>query len=143
MTLLTRASQLFPDFPSSLSQLLNDDYDWNTRRVPNVPAVNILENENAYSLELAIPGLQKEDIDINLDQQHLSISGHKKAESDIKEEHYTRREFSYESFSRAFVLPDSVDADQIEANYQDGLLKVVLPKKDRVNVASKTQIKVN
>jgi len=143
MTLLTRASHLFPDFPSSLSQFLHDDKDWNIRGVSNVPAVNILENENAYSLELAVPGLQKEDIDINLDQQHLSISGHKKAESERKEEHYTRREFSYESFNRAFVLPDSVDADQIEANYQDGLLKVILPKKDRVNVASKTQIKVN
>jgi HSP20 family protein len=99
----------------------------------NQPAVNIKENDKEFLLELAAPGLKKEDFNISFEKDHLVISASKKTETEEKDEsHQVRRtEFHYESFERSFLLQeDKVDVDQINAQYQDGILKLVIPKKE-------------
>lgn len=92
------------------------------------PSVNISENDNAFEIELAVPGFNKEDFKINLEKQLLTISMDKK---EVKEEkQYNKREFTYESFSRSFTLPENVDGENISAEYVDGILKVLIAKKE-------------
>ena len=95
----------------------------------NVPSVNIIENDNDFEIEFAAPGVKKEDFNINLDNQVLTISREVKDEKETNE-NYTRREFVYGSFSRSFTLPKSVKFDNIAADYNQGILKITLPKKE-------------
>ena len=95
----------------------------------NQPAVNIKENEKDFELEFAIPGFNKEDFNIEVDKNVLTVSSETKNEAETKEENFTRREFSFFSFKRAFTLPEIVDEDQIKANYERGILRLNLPKK--------------
>lgn len=95
-----------------------------------LPAVNVLDNNEEYIVEMAVPGLKKSDFDISLDNQMLSISAELSTENDDVNENYTRREFGYSSFKRTFSLPESVETDKINAKYEDGILKVLLPKRD-------------
>lgn len=104
----------------------------------NLPAVNVKETADKFELEVAAPGMKKEDFKIELDNNILGISSEKKEENERTEEKYTRREFSYHSFRRTFTLPDSVDADNILAAYQEGVLKIEIPKrKEEEKVNSK------
>ncbi|NJL14345.1 MAG: Hsp20/alpha crystallin family protein [Microscillaceae bacterium] len=96
--------------------------------VNNIPAVNVKENETEFRLELAVPGLRKEDFQINIDNGMLTITAERKSETEEKKDHYTRREFNYTSFRRSFRLPETVAQDQIDAKYNEGVLEVVLPK---------------
>ena len=95
-----------------------------------IPPVNIQENENDFLLELEIPGLKKEDFNIELDNDVLIISSEVKKGSEEKNENYTRKEFTVSSFRRAFTLPETVDSDEINAAYKAGILKISLPKKE-------------
>ncbi|MFD1613778.1 Hsp20/alpha crystallin family protein [Gelatiniphilus marinus] len=95
-----------------------------------LPKVNIKESADAYMVEMAVPGLKKSDFQINLNNQVLSISTETKQENEHTEENYTRREFGYSSFKRTFTLPETVNDDKINANYKDGILTIVLPKKE-------------
>ncbi|MGB5553488.1 MAG: Hsp20/alpha crystallin family protein, partial [Flavobacteriaceae bacterium] len=94
-----------------------------------VPAVNIKENEKDFELELAVPGRKKEDFKIEIDDKVLTVSSEVKTENEMVEGNYTRREFSFNSFKRAFTLPDTIDEERIKADYVDGLLRFVLPKR--------------
>ena len=94
-----------------------------------LPAVNIKENEKDFELELAIPGFKKEDFNIEVDENILTISSEVTSENESKESNYTKREFSYTSFKRAFTLPETVDEDNINANYESGILRLTLPKR--------------
>ena len=98
----------------------------------NVPAVNISETDQAYHVELAIPGLKKEDIKINVEEDQLKISAEQKSELEESDESrkYSRKEFNYSSFARAFTLPDLADQAKIEAEYNDGVLVVSVAKKE-------------
>ena len=96
----------------------------------DVPSVNIIENEKNFVIEFAAPGVKKEDFNINLDNQVLTVSREVNEEKEEKKENYTRREFVYGSFSRSFTLPKSVKFDNIAADYSEGILKVTLPKKE-------------
>jgi HSP20 family protein len=96
----------------------------------NVPAVNITERKDDYLVSLAAPGLKKEDFKIDVEGNLLTISSEKEEENEEKEEKYTRQEYSYSSFERSFTLPNEVDKDKIDAHYQDGVLELVLPKKE-------------
>jgi len=96
----------------------------------DVPSVNIIENEKDYVIEFAAPGVKKEDFNINLDNQVLTVSREVKEEKEEKKENYTRREFVYGSFSRSFTLPKSVKFDNIAADYNEGILVITLPKKE-------------
>jgi HSP20 family protein len=102
-----------------------------------------MENEKDYELELAVPGRKKEDFNIEIDKDVLTISSEIKYEDEAKEENYTRREFGFSSFKRAFTLPETIDSDKIEANYEDGLLKFVLPKKEEALPKPKRMIELS
>ena len=110
----------------------NDWFEKNTLfgKMTTVPPVNIIENENNYILSLAVPGMKKEDFKIALEGLMLSISLQKQEEE--FEEKFTRREYNFYSFSRSFTLPEDVKPEYIEAKYEDGLLKMVLPRKEEV-----------
>ena len=116
-----------------LPSLFNDffDFDWSTRyqnASSSLPAVNVQEQEKQYILELAVPGKTKEDFELSLDNDVLSISSSDSAESKVNDG-FTRREFSYASFKRSFALPDTIDSSGIKAKYAQGILSIELPKK--------------
>lgn len=106
-----------------------------------MPAVNISENVDSYLVELAVPGLQKEDFKLNLEKNVLSISAEKKTETEQVEQKFTRKEFSYHSFKRSFNLPEHVEKDSIHAEYKDGILSLrILKKKEAVEQVKEIQI---
>jgi len=101
-----------------------------------VPAVNVVENHNEYKVNLAAPGMKKSDFEINVEGNMLTISSEKEESKEEKDEQYTRKEFSYSSFSRSFSLPEDVKQDKIEAAYEDGVLKISLPKREDARTKS-------
>lgn len=108
----------------------------------DVPAVNIKEEKDKFVLEMAAPGMKKDDFQINLDNYQLTVSSEKKEEKKEKEDNYTRREFFYSTFSRSFTLPKSVDIEKIKADYKNGILSIVLPKKEEETKLTR-QIKIS
>ncbi|MDZ4822730.1 MAG: Hsp20/alpha crystallin family protein [Flavobacteriales bacterium] len=111
-------------------------------RTASSPAVNVKETTENFSLELAAPGLEKADFNIDMKDQLLSISVEKKNENKQEGENYSRREWSYSNFRRSFSIPENVDAAKIAATYTNGILIVVLPKKEISVSESKKQIVV-
>ncbi len=101
-------------------------------RMMTVPAVNIIENKDDYMVSLAVPGMKKDDFNIDVEGNMLTISSEKEESKEEKDEKYNRKEYSYSSFSRSFTLPEEVNREKIEAKYEDGLLKLMLPKKEEV-----------
>lgn len=133
-------------WPSFVDEFLNRDL-WPTffdsSSHFSVPAVNILEDEKEYRVELVAPGIDKKDVDINLEDDVLTISSEKEMKNEEKEGKYMRREFNYTSFSRSFVVPEEVDAEKIAAEHKNGILTIHLPKKEEeVKKTKKRQIKV-
>lgn len=109
----------------------NDWFDGGlSGRIINVPAVNISEQKDDYLVSLAAPGMKKDDFKIDLEGNILSISCEKEETKEEKEKKFTRKEYNYSSFCRSFTLADEVNREKIEAKYEDGVLKVVLPKKE-------------
>lgn len=96
----------------------------------SLPKVNIKEGEDGYLLELAVPGMAKEDFKIKLDQDVLTVSSEKKEEVSKDSKQYTRQEFSYQSFERKFNLPEDVNSEKITANYVNGVLSIEIPKRE-------------
>lgn len=95
----------------------------------SVPAVNIKNNENEFEIEVAAPGLEKEDFNIEVEENTLKLSVNKSSEVEEKEENFTRKEFNYFNFQRSFTLPKNlIETEKVAANYQDGILKITLPK---------------
>ncbi|MBU2945419.1 Hsp20/alpha crystallin family protein [Zobellia uliginosa] len=95
-----------------------------------LPKVNIKETADDFILEMAVPGLKKSDFQIDLDNQVLSISTETTETNEHKEDTYTRREYGYSSFKRSFTLPETVNDEKVNASYQDGILSILLPKKE-------------
>ncbi len=129
---IKRQNPFFPVFNDFFGENFLNDSDWNTS-----PAVNIAENKDGFRIEVAAPGLKKEDFKINIDKRLLEISSSKETtvetgNKDAKEgeDKYYRKEFSYSSFKRTFTLPSYADTDAIKANYVDGVLFVTVPKKE-------------
>jgi len=106
----------------------------------NIPAVNIKETDDHFFLEIAVPGLGKDDVAIELDNDLLTISS--KINSEENEVRYTRKEFNYQSFQRSFTLPDSVNGNAINASYENGVLLVTIPKKEEAKVLPKRSIAI-
>jgi HSP20 family protein len=96
-----------------------------------VPAVNIRETEDLFIVEMAAPGMKKEDFNIEIKQGMLSISSERKEEKEEKKENFTRKEFSFRSFERSFQLPENVNPELIKASYKEGLLLIELPKREK------------
>ncbi|QTD37633.1 Hsp20/alpha crystallin family protein [Polaribacter batillariae] len=120
----------FPVLPNVFSDFFRD---WSTTNFSDtnttLPAVNIKENENDFIVEVAVPGMDKKDFKIDLDNDVLTISSEKKTENEKTDDNYTRKEYSYMSFRRSFTLPKGVvDSDKIKANYKNGELKITIPK---------------
>lgn len=133
-----------------LPGLLEDIFDNNVienkfNNFRSLPAVNIEELEDKYSLELAAPGKSKKDFNIELDNDLLTISSEIKEEnrSEDKERNFSRREFSYESFKRSFTLPESVDTSKIKASYKNGILTLDLPKREEAKTQPKRMIDIS
>ncbi|MFN3753620.1 Hsp20/alpha crystallin family protein [Flavobacterium sp.] len=122
----------YNNFPSIIDEFLKPDWFGGFQNLQtNIPAVNIKETDTNYSLELAAPGKVKDDFTIEIDHNVLTISSEVKTENEQKDDNgrYTRREFSYAAFRRAFTLPETVNTEDINANYENGVLFVTLPKK--------------
>lgn len=102
-----------------------------------IPAVNVKEDEKGFQIEVAAPGLQKEDFKVSLHENRLSISASKEQNQEVKTEKYTRQEFNYSNFQRSFALPKNIDGDSIQASYENGILSIVLPKKEEIKPAVK------
>ena len=122
---------------SWLPDIFNDFFDnsWMERPTYTAPAINVIETEKEYEVELAAPGLNKEDFKVHVDaDNNLHIEMEKKTENKEGKKHgrYLRREFSYEKFQQTLLLPDDVDAEKIEAKVENGVLNVTLPKKEKI-----------
>jgi HSP20 family protein len=126
-----------------MEDFFNNDFLSLSRFNANVPPVNVKETSDAYHLELAVPGLYKENVDINLDGNLLTISGKHEEKINEEKENYTRREFNFSSFTRTFTLPESVNAEAITADLKDGILKVNLPKKEEEKNKGPKSIKIS
>lgn len=117
--------------PFFMSDLFNDDFlPAFQNRNSQLPAVNIREDEKQYALELAVPGIDKKDLRIDINEDVLTISSEAKQENEENKDGYKRKEFSYSTFCRSFSIPDDVTRDKIEASYKDGILTVSLPKQE-------------
>ena len=132
-------------FPSIIDELLKPDWLGGMQNFnANIPAVNIKETDTNFGIELAAPGKTKEDFNIEIDHNVLTISSEEKTEKEEKDNQgkYTRREFSYSSFRRAFTLPESVNAESINATYENGVLHVTLPKREEALPKPKRLIEI-
>ena len=132
-----------PFFPSLIDDIIYND--WNIKSPSHsstMPAVNIKELDSQFEIELAVPGIQKEDFAIEVEEGILSISSTQEEEQVNEKGKFTRREFSYNSFRRSFTLPDSVDPTKIDASYSNGVLRVLLPKHKEAQPQPKKLIKI-
>ena len=131
-------------FSPFLSNLFDDDFfPVVSNRTSSMPAVNIKENEKNYTLELAVPGMDKKDLKIDINEDVLTISSETKNETEEEKDGYKRKEFSYSSFCRSFYIPDNVNKDKIGASYKDGILTVEIPKVEEEKNKITKQIKIS
>ena len=135
MTLIRTSDRLYPAFFNNLFS--RELMDWNNAGFSamdtTLPAVNILEDEDRIQIEVAAPGMKKEDFKINLDQNRLTVSAEKEEEKNETNDRYARKEFCYSSFSRQFNVPvETIDGEQIQASYKDGILSLTLPKREEL-----------
>jgi HSP20 family protein len=136
-----RFPSLFEDFFKPWNEFVNTGGSWG--RTLTTPAVNITENKDNFHVTMAIPGMKKNDFNIDVNGNLLTISSEKEESKDDSTQQYTRREYSYSSFSRSFTLPDDVNKEKIDAVYDDGVLKLTLPKKEEAkHLASSKHISV-
>lgn len=128
--------------PSFLSGLDEELFNKRQSTKSTQVAVNIIERDEDYIVEMAVPGFKKENIHIELDGHKLSIKGEAKQSEETEEVNYTHREFSYGEFTRSFTLPKDVDGQNIEADYKDGVLSVIVPKPEtKKKIVKKIEVK--
>ncbi len=136
------------EIPSLLANFFNNDmenFGLSNFSATNttLPSVNIKENPEGFEVEVAAPGFDKSDFNIELDGDVLTISSEKQIENETKEdERFTKREFSYQSFTRSFTLPEVVESDKITAKYDKGILRIAIPKKEEAKPKPVKQIAV-
>lgn len=124
------------NYPSVFDRFFdNNMLDWNNRHFSDtnttLPSVNIKENTDEFTVEVAVPGFDKKDFNIEIENDTLTISSEKKIENEEREgERITKREFSYQSFTRSFSLPVLVEREKIKAKYENGILNIIIPKKE-------------
>lgn len=138
----------FNEFPSFFDDVLTREFFNKTKRAGfnTMPSVNIRETDKSFDLELAAPGLEKKNFKIDLSEDKLTISSVHESSSEEKNETetFSRREFNYHSFSRSFVLPEKlIDKEAISASYENGILKVVLPKKEKAITNQNREIQIS
>jgi len=126
---LRKAGEVFPSFFDDFFKPWNNWFG--NERTMTVPAVNVAENKEDYKISVAAPGLKKNDFNIDIEGNMLTISCEKEESKEEKNGHYSRTEYNYSSFSRSFTLPEEVIKDKIEASYEDGVLRLTLPKTEQ------------
>jgi HSP20 family protein len=139
-------NRLFTDFPLLFDDAFSKNFFEKQSRMFNVPAVNIKETDKSFELDLAVPGMDKKDFKIELKDGSITISAkhENKVEETNEKERYSRREFSYQSFSRSFVLAeDLVDTEGINAKYENGILNVFIPKKSNTQIDLSREIQIS
>jgi HSP20 family protein len=147
MTLLKR-NEYVPAWSNFFNDFLNRDWnDWSLQNFSDtnttLPSVNIKDTTDAFEVEMAAPGMDKKDFNIELNNDLLTISSEKKSEKETKEgSTYTRKEYSYQSFSRSFTLPGIVEHDKISAKYENGVLRINIPKKEEAKPKPAKQIAI-
>lgn len=142
---LVKSSNYYPNLFDRFFD--NDFFNWSNQNYSNtnttLPSVNIKEDNDGFEVEMAAPGFVKDDFKIELNNSVLTISSDKKVENETKEgQKFTRREFSYQSFSRSFTLPNIVESEKISAKYENGLLSVIIPKKEEAKPKPVRQIEI-
>ena len=147
MRTLVRTNRMFPEMPSIFDEFLRgslmEEGKGNLNNRGTLPAVNTFENKDSYELEVAAPGMKKDDFKIELDNNTLTISSEKNENHEEKENEYSRREFRYQSFTRSFQLPENkVENSKIAARYTDGILYVSIPKREEAKVQPTRMIEV-
>lgn len=146
MALARRSDSYVPSF---IDRFFNNDLmDWGMNNFSStntsLPAVNVRETEDDYFIEVAAPGMKKQDFKINYNNNVLTISSERQEEKEDRNEKYSRREFSYQSFQRSFTVPhNDVDGEKIEASYKDGILNIKLPKREEVKPKPAREIKIS
>lgn len=132
--------------PSLFEDMLRPMNEWLDERWPfssHLPAVNVKETDKSYEINLAAPGLEKSDFKIDLNGNMITISAEKEETEEEKEDGFTRKEYNFNSFSRSFTLPEDTMADKIDANYVNGELKLMLPKKEGARKSFHQKISVH
>lgn len=130
-------NSLLPTISSWMDDFFPDNGFMPRMKGISIPAVNVSENKNAFKLNVAAPGFKKEDFKLEILNGYLTISGEASEEKEDKDEKFTRKEYSYNTFSRSFNLPENINGEEISAQYADGVLKVTLPKKKVEEKATK------
>ena len=149
MTLMKRTQDWYPTFPSFFDKFFEGNLmDWNNWNYSStdttLPAVNVKEDKDSYTIEVAAPGMAKEDFKVDYENGRLTISSERKNESKEKDGNYTRREFSYQSFQRSFTVPENiVNGEKIAASYKEGILHISLPKREEVKPKPAREIKIS
>jgi HSP20 family protein len=139
---------MLPTIRRSFSPFLSNFFDDEffpvmPTRQGTVPAVNIREDEKNFTLELAVPGIDKKDLKIDISEDVLTVSSETKNESEESNDGYKRKEFSFTSFCRSFYIPENVNRDKIGASYKDGILSVELPKQEEEKNKITRQVKIS
>jgi len=130
--------------PFYMGSIFDDDFlPVMSNNTSSMPAVNIREDDKGFMLDLAVPGIDRKDLKIDINKDVLTISSETKNESEENRDGYKRKEFSYSSFSRSFQIPENVNREKIEANYKDGILSVALPKFEEEKSKISRQIKIS
>jgi HSP20 family protein len=139
-------------YPSLINDFFNDPFFTpSLERFPSpfmtglseMPSANLRETNNEYIVELSVPGMNKGDFNVDIQDGVLTVSSEKEEESKNDDKDYKRREFSYSSFSRSFTLPENANEERVEAKYTDGILEVKIPKKETTVSKPKKDIKVS
>ena len=141
MTLLRRrVPSLLPGFFDE--PFFNLDWSGDKSWLSEIPPANVVEKTGEFDIELAVPGMSKDDFHVTCENGVLNISAEKEEKSEEKEKNFTRREYNYTSFSRSFSLPESVKTDQVKARYENGVLKLTVPKKEEAKAKQKVEVKI-
>ncbi|NMM49969.1 Hsp20/alpha crystallin family protein [Marinigracilibium pacificum] len=135
MTLIRTKKDMFPALDNLFDDFFSHDRGWGVgdfmrTGTESLPKVNVKEDKESYTIELAAPGKKKEDFKIELEDNILTISSDAEHEDTVNEDNYTRREFKYSSFMRKFTLPESADGEKIKASYNHGVLDIHVPKRE-------------
>lgn len=148
MSLMKRNGNTFSSLPSLFDDFFSRElFNWGNNNFSStsttVPSVNIKETADNYEVEVAAPGMEKKDFKVTLDDNLLTISSSKQQSQEKKEDNYTRREFSYQSFQRSFELPKNVvDDNKIIARYENGLLHLTIPKREEAKQKAPRTIEI-
>jgi HSP20 family protein len=147
-TLVRQNSMQFPSLPSLVEDFFNREWADSSladKSFASLPAVNVREDNDQFIIDVAAPGMKRDDFKVELDQNVLTILSHREEKHEEKTEgtNYTRKEFNYQSFQRSFSLPENkVEGQKITARYIDGILQITVPKKDEAKAKPVKQIKV-